>query len=250
MPRYKLILEYDGTPFVGWQRQINGLSVQQVLEEAAEKLSGHSVTAAGAGRTDTGVHALGMTAHVDLEKSFAPDRVRDALNHHLRPHPVAVLSAEEVGDDFHARFSCFRRHYLYRITCRRAPLALEADRLWQRGYQLDIEAMQAAGQYLVGKHDFTTFRSTQCQAASPVKTLETLTVAERAEDIEIRCSAPSFLHNQVRSFVGTLERVGAGRWAPERVRIALEARDRSACGPVAPPHGLYFVKADYPPSDQ
>ncbi|WP_306252371.1 tRNA pseudouridine(38-40) synthase TruA [Parvularcula sp. IMCC14364] len=250
MPRYKLTLEYDGTPFVGWQRQLNGLSVQQVLEDAAHNLSGHSVTAAGAGRTDTGVHALGMTAHLDLEKSLPPHRVRDALNHHMRPHPVGVLTAEEVSEDFHARFSCFHRHYLYRIICRRAPLALDAKRVWRVGYELDVGAMQAAAQHLVGKHDFTTFRSTHCQAKSPIKTLSTLIVSRHADEVQIRCSAPSFLHNQVRSIAGTLERVGAGRWQPASVRESLEAKTRSACGPVAPPHGLYFVKADYPPFDQ
>ncbi len=246
MPRYKLTLEYVGTPFVGWQRQNNGLSVQKVLEDAATALDERKVASAAAGRTDAGVHALAMVVHIDLHKDLPAGTVRDAINHHLKQYPVVVIEAERADDDFHARFSCFRRHYLYRLVGQRSPLALKKGRVWRLPYELDASAMRDAVDCLVGRHDFTTFRSVQCQAKSPVKTLETMTVTVDGEEIHVRCSAPSFLHNQVRSFIGTLERVGAGRWTPDQVRQALEARDRQACGPVAPPHGLYFVRAEYP----
>ena len=246
MPRYKLTLEYDGTPFAGWQRQKNAPSVQEALEDAAGQLSASPVTAAAAGRTDAGVHALGMVAHLDLDKDYPADKVADALNFHLKPLPVAVIGSEQVDGTFHARFSCVRRSYLYRLAYRRAPLVLDRERLWQRPYRLDVAAMDEAAQALAGKHDFTTFRSTACQAASPVKTLEAICVRDAGDEVHVSCQAPSFLHNQIRSFVGSLERVGAGRWPVEQIAEALNARDRTACGPVAPPHGLYFVKAEYP----
>ncbi len=249
MPKYKLIVEYDGTPFVGWQRQDNGLSVQAVLEEAAFALSGERATVHGAGRTDAGVHALAMGAHLELEKGFRADVVRDALNQHMRPHPVAVLHAEEVDADFHARFSCPRRAYEYRIINRRAPLTLDKDRAWRVSQPLDAEAMHDAAQALLGKHDFTTFRAVACQSASPVKTLEEISVARAGEDVIMRCAAPSFLHNQVRSFAGSLVEVGKGKWTRKGLVAALEARDRSACGQVAPACGLYFLRADYEPAN-
>ena len=245
MPRYRLTLEYDGTPFAGWQRQKHEISVQQVLEEAASHLSDEKVVAAAAGRTDAGVHALGMVAHLDLTRAYAPEKVADALNYHLKPWPVAVLEAAQVNDAFHARFSCVQRQYVYRFIERRVPLVFEAKRLWQRPYQLDVQAMNEAAKALVGRHDFTTFRSVHCQAKSPVKTVESLTVERVGEIIELRCAAPSFLYNQIRSFAGTLEKVGAGRRPVESVARALVAKDRSSCGPVAPPHGLYFVTAEY-----
>jgi tRNA pseudouridine38-40 synthase len=243
--RFRLTLEYDGGPFVGWQRQDNGLSVQGVLEDAIEKFSAARVTVAGAGRTDAGVHALGQVAHFDLEKPFAPGTVRDALNHFLRPHPVVVLDAAPAEADFHARFSATGRHYLFRILCRRSPPALDRGRVWHVTQPLDAEAMHAAAQHLVGHHDFTTFRAAECQSRSPVKTLDRLDVSRRADEIHIEASARSFLHHQIRSFAGTLKLVGEGKWQPHDVRRALEARDRSACGPVSPPDGLYLVKVDY-----
>lgn len=246
MPRYKLIIEYDGSPFVGWQRQKNGPSVQQALEHALRRLVGETVVVFSAGRTDAGVHALGMVVHFDLNKEFTPDKLAASVNHFLKPLPVAVLDASLVASDFHARFSCLRRHYVYRLSARRAPLTLDLGRVWQRPYSLDVAAMDEAAQILVGRHDFTTFRATACQAASPVKTLEMITVYEHAGEVQVRCFAPSFLHNQIRSFVGTLERVGSGRWPVARVWTALTAVDRVACGPVAPPYGLYFSQADYP----
>lgn len=245
MPRYKLILEYDGGPFVGWQRQENGPSVQETVETAVLALTGEASVVHAAGRTDAGVHALAMTAHVDIAKAFRPDVVRDALNQHMRPAPVAVLAAEIVGDDFHARFSCIRRSYEYRIVNRRPPLALEAGRAWRVSQQLDAEAMQAAAQILVGRHDFTTFRAAACQASTPVKTLDEISVSRIGEEIVIRCAARSFLHHQVRSFAGALVEVGRGKWRAKDLKAALEAKDRAACAPVAPPEGLYFVRADY-----
>jgi len=245
MPRYRLTLEYDGGPFVGWQRQDNGASVQGTLEDAIEKLCGERVTVTGAGRTDAGVHALGQVAHFDLVKEFPADTVRDALNHHVRPAPVAVLEAAAVGEDFHARFSATARHYLYRILNRRAPAVLDAGKVWQIAVPLDAEAMHAAAQTLVGNHDFTTFRAAECQSASPVKTLDRLDVSRRADEIHIEASARSFLHHQIRSFAGTLKLVGEGKWSPRDVADALAARDRARCGPVAPPDGLYLVKVDY-----
>jgi tRNA pseudouridine38-40 synthase len=245
MPRYRLTLEYDGGPFVGWQRQAEGASVQGALESAIEKLSGARVTVTGAGRTDGGVHALGQVAHFDLEKSFEPGKVRDALNHYLRPDPVAVLSADVADEQFHARFSAKSRHYLFRILNRRSPPALEEGRVWHVSPRLDVEAMHAAAQFLLGQHDFTTFRAAECQAQSPVKTLDRLDVSRRPDEIHIEASARSFLHHQIRSFAGTLKLVGEGKWMPRDVKAALEARDRSACGPVSPPDGLYLVRVDY-----
>ncbi len=245
MPRYRLTLEYDGTPFVGWQRQDNGHSVQGALEAAIEKLSGERVTVTGAGRTDAGVHALGQAAHFDLVKTFEPGKVRDALNYHVRPDPISVLEASMAGEDFHARFSATARHYLFRILNRRSPPALEAGKVWHVSPKLDAEAMHAAAQFLVGQHDFTTFRAAECQAQSPVKTLDRLDVSQRGEEIHIEASARSFLHHQIRSFAGTLRLVGEGKWQPRDVKKALEARDRTACGPVSPPEGLYLVRVDY-----
>lgn len=245
MPRYKLTLEYDGAPFSGWQRQENGPSVQATLESAIFKLSGETVTVTGAGRTDAGVHALGQVAHFDLAKQFPADKVRDALNYHVRPDPVAVLEAEVVSDDFHARFSAVGRHYLYRIVCRRAPLVMERGRAWHVMHALDAEAMHHAAQALIGTHDFTTFRASECQAKSPVKSLDKLSVRRALDEIVIEASARSFLHHQVRSMVGTLKLVGEGKWARGDVETALKAADRKECGPVAPADGLYLVRVDY-----
>lgn len=245
MPRYRLTLEYDGGPFVGWQRQDNGLSIQAALETAIEKLSGEQVTVTGAGRTDAGVHALGQVAHFDLVKHFEPGKVRDALNYHLKPDPVAVLDAAEAAPEFHARFDATARHYLFRILNRRAPPALDKGRVWHVAIPLDAEAMHEAARHLVGQHDFTTFRAAECQAQSPVKTLDRLDVSRRADEIHIEASARSFLHHQIRSFAGTLKLVGEGKWPPLAVKKALQARDRSACGPVSPPDGLYLVRVDY-----
>jgi tRNA pseudouridine38-40 synthase len=243
--RYRLTLEYDGGPFVGWQRQDNGPSVQGALEDAVEKLSAERVTVTGAGRTDAGVHALGQVAHFDLEKDFAPDKVRDALNHFLRPSPVVVLEAAIAPADFHARFSATGRHYLFRLLNRRSPPALDAGKVWPVPMKLDAEAMHHAAQHLLGQHDFTTFRAAECQAQSPVKTLDRLDVSRRADEIHIEASARSFLHHQVRSIAGSLKLVGEGKWSARDLKAALDAHDRAACGPVAPPDGLYLVKVDY-----
>src|SRR2546423_935833 len=223
MPRYKLTIEYDGTPFAGWQRQNDAPTVQRVLTDAIVAFCGHTVKVAGAGRTDAGVHALAQVAHVDLEKEWRVDRVRDAVNAHLRPHPVAVLSADKVPDTFDARFSAKQRHYLYRIINRRADLALERTRAWRVPRTLDVETMHAAAQQLLGRHDFTTFRSTECQAKSPVKTLDQLDVARDDNEVRIRTSARSFLRNQVRSMVGSLVLVGDGKWRADDLATALAA---------------------------
>jgi tRNA pseudouridine38-40 synthase len=245
MPRYRLTVEYDGGPFVGWQRQKNGPSIQGALEDAIEKFSQRRVGVTGAGRTDAGVHALGQVVHFDLDQAFAPGKVREALNHFLRPAPVAVLDAAVAADDFHARFSATGRHYLFRILNRRAQPALDAGKVWHVQVALDAEAMHHAARALVGTHDFTTFRAAECQARSPVKTLERLDVFRRADEIHIAVSARSFLHHQVRSFAGSLKLVGEGKWTADDLKAALEARDRGACGPVSPPEGLYLVRVDY-----
>jgi tRNA pseudouridine38-40 synthase len=244
--RWKLTLEWDGTPFMGWQRQDHGPSVQAAVERAAKAMTGEAVTAHAAGRTDAGVHALAMAAHVDIAKEVTPHRLREGLNALLRPDPVAVLAAERQADDWHARFSCLGRRYLYRIANRRAPLALDAHRAWRIGPSLNLAKMREAASYLVGRHDFTTFRSVHCQSDSPVKTLDALTVEREEDEIHIRAEARSFLHHQVRSMVGCLALVGLGRWDAEDVRKALEARDRAALGLNAPPDGLYFAEALYP----
>jgi tRNA pseudouridine38-40 synthase len=243
--RYKLVIEYDGTPFVGWQRQANGPSVQQAIEEAIEAFAGQTVRIQTAGRTDAGVHATHQVAHVDLEREWRTDTVRDAVNAHLKPAPVAVLGAEIVPDSFNARMSARKRHYLYRILNRRAPPGLEMNRVWHVPWALDAEAMHAAAQSLVGRHDFTTFRAAECQADSPLRTLDRLDVMREGEEIRMTASARSFLHHQVRSMVGTLSLVGAGRWTAEEVRLALDAKDRTRCGPTAPASGLYLIGVDY-----
>jgi tRNA pseudouridine38-40 synthase len=240
MPRYKLTVEYDGRPFAGWQIQADQLTVQGLLTAAVEALSGDKTLVQGAGRTDAGVHARAQVAHVDLSKEWDTDTIRDALNAHLRPHPIAILAAERA-----AGTSAIRRHYLYRIINRRADLTLEAGRAWRVPRPLDAAAMHKAAQRLIGKHDFTTFRSTECQAKSPVKTLDILKVERSGEDVYVASVARSFLHNQVRSMVGSLVPVGEGKWSPDDLAKALEARDRAACGPVAPPDGLYLMKVDY-----
>ena len=245
MPRYRIVIEYDGGPFVGWQRQANGPSVQQALEEAVRAFSGENVVVKGAGRTDAGVHALGQVAHFDLERERGTDTIRDAVNAHLRPQPITVISAEEVAADFDARFSAKRRHYLYRISDRRAPPALDRGRVWWVMQPLAADAMHEAAQALIGQHDFTTFRSAECQAKSPVKTLDRLDVSRDGNEVIVRADARSFLHNQVRSMVGALKKVGEGKWPVGAVGEALEARDRSRSGPVAPPDGLYLVAVDY-----
>jgi len=245
MPRYKLTIEYDGTPFVGWQVQDNGPSIAGAIVDAFGKFAGETPKVSGAGRTDAGVHALGQVAHVDLAKDWETDTIRDALNAHLRPNPIAILSVEAVPADFDARFSARARHYLYRIVNRRADLALERDRAWRIAKSLDANAMHAAAQRLVGHHDFTTFRSTECQAKSPMKTLDRLAVTREGDEIRIAASARSFLHNQVRSMVGSLALVGEGKWSADDLARALATRDRAACGPVAPACGLYLVRVDY-----
>jgi len=245
MPRYKLILEYDGAPFAGWQIQAEGLTVQGTLTAAVEALSGEKTLVQGAGRTDAGVHARGQVAHVDLGKDWDTDTVRDALNAHLRPHPVAILSAEKVSDAFNARTSAVKRHYLYRIVNRRPDLTIDLGYAWRVPRPLDDQAMHAAAQRLVGKHDFTTFRSTECQANSPVKTLDALSVARAGDAVTVSAAARSFLHNQVRSMVGSLVLVGEGKWSAGDLADALSARDRAACGPVAPPDGLFLMRVEY-----
>jgi tRNA pseudouridine38-40 synthase len=245
MPRYKLIIEYDGTPFVGWQAQNSGASVQGVLADAIAAFAGERVAVSGAGRTDAGVHALGQVAHVDLGRDWDNDTVRDAINFHLRPQPVAVLSAEQVAADFDARFSARKRHYFYRIVNRRADLTLDHNRVWRVPRPLDAAAMHEAAQLLVGRHDFTTFRAAECQAKSPVKTLDRLDVTRDGDEVRVSASARSFLHHQVRSMVGSLVHVGDGKWRAADLANALAACDRAACGQVAPPHGLYLLRVEY-----
>ena len=245
MTRFKLTIEYDGSNFVGWQRQDNGASVQGALEEAIFKLAGEISTVTGAGRTDAGVHAMAQVAHFDLSKDFNADKIRDGLNHYLRPSAVSVLLAEIAAPDFHARFSATKRHYFYRLLCRRAPPVLDVKRVWHVMRSLDAEAMHAGAQHLIGQHDFTTFRSSECQAKSPLKTLDRLDVRRAGDEIHIEAQARSFLHNQVRSMVGSLKLVGEGKWKPPDMALALEAKSRAECGPVAPPEGLYLVGVDY-----
>jgi tRNA pseudouridine38-40 synthase len=244
--RWRLIIEYDGGPFMGWQRQDNGPSVQQQVETAIFRMTSELATVHAAGRTDSGVHALAMSAHVDIAKTVTAHRLRDGLNALVRPDPIAILEASEVSDDWHARFSCTGRRYRYRILNRRAPPAIERGRVWHIATPLDVEAMAAGAALLVGRHDFTTFRSVQCQSKSPVKTLDRLDVRRNDEEIEIEPAARSFLHLQVRSMVGCLALVGRGQWKPADIKAALEARDRAALGLNAPPDGLYFVEATYP----
>lgn len=247
MPRYRATIEYDGTPFVGWQVQARGASIQGALAEAIRRFCGETVEVRGAGRTDAGVHATGQVAHFDLALPKPPDKIREAVNYHLKPHPIAIVDCAEVEAGFDARFSAIGRHYLYRILARRARPALDKDRVWWVPRPLDAEAMAEAARHLIGRHDFTTFRAAGCQARSPVKTLDRLDVTRAGDEIRIAASALSFLHHQVRSFVGSLKHVGEGRWTPADLKSALEARDRTACGVVAPPWGLYLVRVDYPP---
>ena len=245
MTRYRLVIEYDGAGFAGWQRQDNGPSVQATLEEAVRRFCGEAATLHAAGRTDAGVHALGQVAHLDLAKETDVDTLRDAVNFHAKPAPVAVLSAERVGDDFHARFSATRRRYLYRIVNRRAPLVLDRGSAWFVPVPLDSAAMDAGARQLIGRHDFTSFRASDCQAKSALKTLDVLTVEREGAEIRVAAEARSFLYNQVRIMVGTLRLVGEGKWRPDDMARALAARDRGAAGPTAPPYGLFFLGADY-----
>ncbi|QQR41211.1 tRNA pseudouridine(38-40) synthase TruA [Devosia rhizoryzae] len=245
MMRFKLTIEYDGTPFSGWQRQSERMSVQQALEEAIERFSGEAVTTQAAGRTDAGVHALGQVAHFDLSKDWDPFRVREALNYHLRPQPVAIVECEAVSGAFEARFSAKARHYEYRILNRRAPPAIERNQVWHVPMPLDAERMHEAAQLILGLHDFTTFRSSECQAKSPMRTLDAFAVSGDSEVIAITASARSFLHHQVRSMVGSLKLVGEGKWSPADFRAALDAADRRRCGAMAPSSGLYLTGVDY-----
>ena len=249
MPRYRIRIEYDGTPFLGWQAQAGAPTVQGHLEEAVFRFTGERISVRGAGRTDTGVHALGQVAHLDLQRDWEPFRVREAINFHLKPNPIVVLACDHVVGEFDARFSAIARHYLYRILVRRAPPALDRNRVWWLTCDLDAGAMHEAAQSIIGTHDFTTFRAVACQAKSPVKSLDRLEVSSHGEEIQIRASARSFLHHQVRSMAGSLKLVGEGKWTTRQMRQALEARDRRACGPVAPSAGLYLVRVDYPPAD-
>ena len=246
MTRFALTVEYDGRPFMGWQRQDHGPSVQEAIERAARAIFQTPVAVHAAGRTDAGVHALGMRAHCDIDRAITPFRLMEALNARLRPDPVAILSCAAVPDDWHARFSCIARHYEYRIVTRRAPLTWEAGLAWRVPQELDATAMHAAAQLLVGRHDFTTFRSAHCQADSPLRTLDRLDVARDGDRIAVRASARSFLHHQVRSMVGCLALVGQGKWSARDLKAALDAADRAALGFNAPPDGLYFLRADYP----
>jgi len=244
--RWRLTVEYDGGPFMGWQRQDHGPSVQQALEEALEKMAGEKAAFTAAGRTDAGVHALAMPVHVDVTRDLTAHRLREGLNALVRPQPISVLEVEPVAGDWHARFSCAGRRYLYRILNRRAPPALERGRVWHIAQPLDLEAMQEAAAHLVGRHDFTTFRSVHCQSDSPVKTLDRLDVSREGEELHIHAEARSFLHHQVRSMTGCLALVGRGQWSPDDMKQALDARDRAALGLNGPPHGLYFAGATYP----
>lgn len=247
MPRYALKIEYNGAPFAGWQRQKDHPSVQGAIETALARLEPGDHTIAAAGRTDAGVHAMGQVAHCDLTRDWDPFRLSEALNYHLKPAPVAIVDCAVVADDWHARFSAVERRYLFKLIARRAPLTYDAGQMWQVRHPLDAAAMQAGADHLLGRHDFTTFRSSICQADSPLRTLDELRVQEHApQQFHVHVRARSFLHNQVRSFVGTLERVGAGAWQPDDVATALAAKDRSACGPVCPPHGLYLAGVTYP----
>lgn len=245
MTRWRLTIEFDGRPFMGWQRQDHGPSVQQALEEALQRMTGEKTTVIAAGRTDAGVHAIAMSAHVDVQRSLTPQRLREGLNALVRPNPVSVLEVATVAQDWHARFSCLGRRYMYRILNRRAPPALDEGRVWHVAAPLDLERMNESAAYLTGRHDFTTFRSAQCQSASPVKTLDRFEVTRVGGEIHVAAAARSFLHHQVRSMVGCLVLVGRGQWQADDMRKALEARDRSALGFNAPPHGLYFVEATY-----
>ncbi|MBC7146498.1 MAG: tRNA pseudouridine(38-40) synthase TruA [Thioclava marina] len=250
MPRYAFKIEYDGGPFAGWQRQADQPSVQGAIEAALSRLEPGDHTIAAAGRTDAGVHATAQVAHVDLEKDWDPFRLSEALNYHLRPDPVAILACARVAEDFHARFSAQERRYLFRLVQRRAPMTHDRGLVWRVQNALDIKAMRDGAAHLIGHHDFTTFRSTMCQSNSPVKTLDEISIEEimipHGREYRFHLRARSFLHNQVRSIVGTLERVGAGAWPPGRVGTALAARDRAACGPVCPPQGLYLCGVGYP----
>jgi tRNA pseudouridine38-40 synthase len=246
VPRYKLTIEYDGTGFVGWQRQANGLSVQQALEAAVTRFCGERVTVHGAGRTDAGVHALGQSAHLDLTRPVSADVLRSAVNHHLRPAAISILAAASASENFDARLSATGRVYRYRILNRRAPPALKRGRVWQVAPPLDVEAMCEGARHLVGHHDFSTFRDSLCQAKSPLKTLDALELRRVGEEIHMEARARSFLHHQVRNMAGTLKLVGLGRWHPDDVARALAARDRRAGGPTAPPEGLYLVEVRYP----
>ncbi|MGI3168707.1 tRNA pseudouridine(38-40) synthase TruA [Pseudooceanicola sp. C21-150M6] len=250
MPRYALLVEYHGAPFSGWQRQIGHPSVQAAIETALGKLEPGPHTIAAAGRTDAGVHATGQVAHCDLTKDWDPFRLSEALNYHLKPAPIAIRACARVSTDWHARFSAEERRYLFRLLMRRAPATHDAGLVWQVPHQLDPDLMRQGAAHLVGRHDFTTFRSVMCQSKSPVKTLDEIRIEEvetpSGSEIRFHLRARSFLHNQVRSIVGTLERVGSGAWPPDRVRDALEARARAACGPVCPPQGLYLVGVLYP----
>lgn len=245
MFRYKITIEYDGKPYVGWQIQDNGLSVQEVLSTAVKNLTGEEFVPKGSGRTDAGVHALGQVAHIDLSKEWNLSKIRDGLNYHLRPAPIAITKAEVVDDEFDARFSAIRRHYRYVIVNRRARLTIDRAYAWQVPRPLDHELMNEAAQSFVGHHDFTTFRSTHCQAKSPLKTIDTVSVLRDGEKVIVECSARSFMHNQVRSMVGSLAEVGMGKWPVSGIQSAIDAKDRAACGPVAPAHGLYFLKVEY-----
>lgn len=250
MPRYALLVEYDGRPFSGWQRQADQPSVQGAIEAALARLEPGPFTIAGAGRTDAGVHARGQVAQCDMSKDWEAFRLMEALNYHLKPAPVAIRASAQVAPEWHARFSAVERRYLFRLLMRRAPATIESGQVWKVGHDLDLEAVRAGAVHLIGQHDFTTFRSVMCQAKSPVKTLDDIQVdrvnTEAGPELQFRLRARSFLHNQVRSIVGTLERVGAGAWAPDDVKTALDARERAACGPVCPPHGLYLTGVGYP----